>query len=80
MLYGKYIIGYRHFFNEFCYFCIAGNICVYQPFLFLKEWGYNWTLVELKHTRVKQRIITYEGYNWTLVELKHHKLSQQGTL
>ena len=38
MLYGKYIIEHRHFLNEFCYLCIAENICVYLLFLFLKEW------------------------------------------
>ena len=38
VLYGKYIIGYRHFLNEFCYLCIAENIRVYLLFLFLKEW------------------------------------------
>ena len=34
MLYGKYIIGHRHFFNDFYYLCIAENISVYPSYLF----------------------------------------------
>ena len=34
MLYGKYIIGHRHFFNDFYYLCIVKTLVFIRPISF----------------------------------------------